>query len=301
MGKCVWDFALPESFLRMQEIVNKLQLSNSALATSEAWKAAIPNYEFNGISAALERYADITGSFSNMISLKKSNLEATALINILQKVEMSNISASVLPLIDTSVHVFLKDAIAMKAAFADVDWSWLVNEYTSYVKETKGENSGNHNTPAIVTEEAITPEIRAEIAEDITQVLSNPELMQTTSQSKYLQWKERNPGLAAFYLEVLIPIITLILTLMQVGITIWQARLTKNSRVYEEPSSTANVVYNITVDQQVTVIGDVAYYHEVEFADPATGELVTGYIYKGNLVAEGSEELLEQDEAETIK
>ena len=51
-------------------------------------------------------------------------------------------------------------------------------------------------------------------------------------------------------------------------------------------------MYNITVENNITVIGDVPYYYEVEFINPETGELVTGYIYKGNIIAE------EQDETE---
>ena len=48
-----WNFTFPESFLKVMEELNKLQLSASALAMSQAWKAAVPKYELNGVYAAL--------------------------------------------------------------------------------------------------------------------------------------------------------------------------------------------------------------------------------------------------------
>lgn len=74
-----------------------------------------------------------------------------------------------------------------------------------------------------------------------------------------------------------------LLMLIPLLFSVWQARPVKDSQVYEEPVSTSNVVYNLTVENTVTVVGDVPYYYEVEFVNPETGEPVTGYIYKGNL------------------
>ena len=66
--------------------------------------------------------------------------------------------------------------------------------------------------------------------------------------------------------------------------------------MYEEPTSTSNVVNNISVEQNVTIIGDAPYFYEVEFVDPETGETVTGYIYKGNLVINDQKELTTESE-----
>ena len=65
--------------------------------------------------------------------------------------------------------------------------------------------------------------------------------------------------------------------------------------MYDEPSSKSNTVVNITVDQSVTIIGEVPYYYEVEYTDPETGELVTGYIYKANIA---TDEQSEEDSSE---
>ena len=66
--------------------------------------------------------------------------------------------------------------------------------------------------------------------------------------------------------------------------------------MYEEPTATSSVVYNLTVENNVTVIGDAPYFYEVEFVNPENGEPMIGYVYKGNLVADESEETVTQEE-----
>ena len=53
MSENKWNFTFPESFLKLMEELNKVQLSASALAMSQAWKAAVPKYELSGVHAAL--------------------------------------------------------------------------------------------------------------------------------------------------------------------------------------------------------------------------------------------------------
>lgn len=257
MSKYNWEFALPESVLKTQATLNGL--AASALAMSDAWKAAVPHYDFSGAYAALNAYLDNYESISRQVA------------------QMSSIAKSVLPLIDTSVFDTLKYASAATKALQDVDWGWVVNAYAEAFEIRKDdEQKASEN----IAEETLTPEIRAEIAADITEVLSNPEELQSVSQSKYLQWKERNPGFAAFFIQILYPFLLMIIPLLT---SIWLARPVKNAQVYEEPTSTSNVVYNVTVENNITVVGDAPYFYKVEFPDPETGELVTGYIYKANL------------------
>ena len=257
MNKYSWGFTLPESVFKTQATLNGL--AASALAMSDAWKAAVPHYDFSGAYAALNAYLDNYESISR------------------QMAQMSSLAKSILPLIDTSVFDTLKYASTATKALHDVDWGWVVNAYAKAFEDKK---SADQEAPVTPTEESLTPEMRAEIAADITEVLSNPEEMQAVSQSKYLQWKERNPGFAAFFIELLWPFL---LVVLQIAASIWLARPVKDAQVYEEPTSTSNVVYNVTVENNITVIGDAPYFYKVEFPDPETGELVTGYIYKANL------------------
>ena len=257
MSKYDWGFTLPESVLNTQKILSKVVAS--ALATSEAWKTALPLYDFSGVHAALNAYLDNCESISRQVA------------------QMSRLGKSILPLIDTSVFDTLKYASTATRALQDVDWGWVVD---AYAEAFGGKDDDDQKFSESISQETLTPEIRAEIAADITEVLSNPEKLQSTSQSKYLQWKERNPGFAAFFIEILWPFLLMLIPLLA---SICLARPVKNSHVYEEPTSTSNVVYNVTVENNITIIGDVPYFYKVEFLDPKTGELVTGYIYKANL------------------
>lgn len=257
MNKYSWGLTLPESVLKTQAMLNGL--AASALAMSDAWKAAVPHYDFSGAYAALNAYLDNYESISR------------------QAAQMSSLAKSILPLIDTSVFDTLKYASAATKALQDVDWGWVVN---AYAEAFGSKNDDDQAASEIIAEETLTPEIRAEIAADITEVLSNPEELQSASQSKYLQWKKRSPSFAAFFIEILWPFLLVIIPLLA---QIWTARPVKNAQVYEEPTSTSHVVYNVTVENNITVIGDAPYFYKVEFRDPETGELVTGYIYKANL------------------
>ena len=80
----------------------------------------------------------------------------------------------------------------------------------------------------------------------------------------------------------------------------WQARPVKDSQVYQKPTSASNVVYNLSVENNVTVIGDDPYYYQVEFVNSQTGEPMTGYIYKANLAEVVPDAAETTDEVETV-
>lgn len=275
-----WNLTFPESFSRTMEELNKVQLSASALAMSQAWKAAVPDYKLNGVYAALNEIVASHREWSKSVLPTNSFVETMKAVYPTLKIDLPNVTQSILSQIDTSTIAALRESASM-AALAKADWSWLSEVHT------EEEEYEDESVLDSVTESSITPEIRAEIAADITQVLSNPETMHIDSQSKYLQWKERNPGFAAFFIEILLPILLLI---ADWGFSSWQARTVKDSHIYEEPTSASSIVYNVTVENNVTVVGDVPYYYEVEFVNQETGELVTGYIYKGNIEAEEPDE-----------
>ena len=269
MSKNSWGFTLPESVLKTQEILSGL--TASALAMSDAWKAAVPHYDFSGAYAAMNAYLDSFESISR------------------QAAQMSSLAKTILPLIDTSVFDTLKYASAATQALQDVNWGWVVN---AYAEAFKSKNDDNQEFSENIAEESLTPEVRAEIAADITEVLAEPETMQLTARNKYLEWVKKNPALAIQFVTLLFVFIQTICMLVQT----WQARPVKDSQVYQEPTSTSNVVYNLTVEHNVTIIGDAPYFYEAEFVNPETGEKLVGYIYKANVIAVENEEVKEQEE-----
>lgn len=248
MSKYSWDFGVPDYFLQVQEALNTL--AASAVSISKVWESAISQYDFNGVHTVLNAWLENYNSISDQIS---------------------SISKSILPLIDTSVCGALRDLTAISEALQSVDWAWLSEVYS--------EDNGKNVSSVTIEDQKIAPEIRAEIAADITSVIAEPETMHITSRNKFFEWVKKSPENAMVFLNTLLVFIQTICMI----VSTWQARPVKDSQVYQEPVSTSNVVYNLTVENTVTVVGDVPYYYEVEFVNPETGESVIGYIYKGNL------------------
>ena len=267
------------------EELNKVQLSASALAMSQAWKAAVPDYNFIGIASVLEQYASATKRLSNVTLTTSSILGLTDAVNTMHTLKMSSVAASVIPLIDTSAYATLVDTAGIKSVLSGIDWSWLSEVHLEDYTE-------NTDVPAMPEADEMDPEIRAEIAADIAEVIAEPETMHITSKKKFMEWIKESPEHALVFLSALLVFIQTICMV----VSTWQARPVKDSQVYQEPVSSSNVVYNLTVENTVTVIGDVPYYYEVEFVNPETGESLIGYIYKGNLAAEEFEDVDIPDE-----
>lgn len=55
------------------------------------------------------------------------------------------------------------------------------------------------------------------------------------------------------------------------------------ARVYEEPTSSSQVVYNLDQDQIVAIVGEEPYYFEVQISDDKSQKIVSGYVSKRSL------------------
>lgn len=280
-----WNFTFPESFLETLKELNKIQVSASALAISQAWKATVPDYKLNGAFTALSEIAASQKAWREMILPTSSLSEMMAAAYPTLKVDVSSVAQSVLAQIDTSALDALRESASM-AALAKADWSWLSEVYSEWEPTEADELE---DVPEHTTEEIVTPEICAQIESDVSEMLSSPDRAQETFQRRYAKWKEENPFLADLYILILLPI--LVWFLCKGGDAVI-GRLSQESNIYNEPSTNSTLVVNISGDQNVTIIGDVTDYYEIEFVNPETGELSKGYIDKGNVITE------EQDETE---
>lgn len=293
MNKFNWNFTVPDSVLKTQKMLDSLRLSFPVLEMSSVLKSAVTDFNIEGVSAALKNFAAISANIPDITLSTKALLGITDTLSMLPTTRISSMAEAIIPLVDTSALEVLKDSatLAAIAAAPKIDWSWISDVYS---------DADDSDEDSECTEVEVTPEIRAEIAADINEVLSRPNEAGDISQSKYVKWKEQHPFLADLYMQVLLPLIQAILYgLIAFGAASLLASANKDARVYEEPTSTSNVVNNISVEQNVTIIGDAPYFYEVEFVDPETGETVTGYIYKGNLVINEQEEpTTEPDETE---
>lgn len=53
--------------------------------------------------------------------------------------------------------------------------------------------------------------------------------------------------------------------------------------MYDEPKTTAQVIYHIEPNQTVVIVGDVPYYYEIEAEDAASNQVKTGYVSKRSI------------------
>ena len=285
-----------DSLLTEVKFTNTISTLQTLSKISELVGKTITSQAVIDASSSFIKYYSYSNSISNSLaesalSLKSIFEKTGAFYKSFSESAVSSIGETLKTALLTNAP--FENAAALTAAVSKIDWSWLTEDLHLVVEKEREENAKESDNVEV------TEEIRAEIASDITEIFSDPESIRETSHSKYLQWKERNPGQAAFFIEMLLPIIAIFISIICLCVDIWTAHPTKSTKVYEEPSSSSNVVYNINIEQEVTVIGVAPYYHEVEFVIPETGETMTGYVYKGNLVATESDvstERIEQSE-----
>ncbi len=286
--KYTMGFELPDGLLRMEKILAKLDYSIPVLNITSALENAVAQVDIGGISRALIDYTAISDSYAALMA------DHTALLSIVDQFKdipvarIAGVAEAILPTIDLSYLSAAREATAL-AALVKNDWSWISKAYRELNPIVDDEEFFDPETE----EGIVTPEVKTELAADIQEVLVAPEL----SKPKYLVWKERHPLLADIFLTLILSIISGVASgLIVYAIT---AASAKNAKVYEEPSSSSNIVYNVTVNQDITIIREVPYYYEVEIVDPETGETKTGYIYKANVTVDETipEEKL-QDEAD---
>lgn len=282
MSKNEWNYKPSDAVREVLKQLNEVRVSTSALAMSQAWKNAVPKYELSGAYAALNEIVASHKAWRETILSAQSFSAMIAAAYPAVKVDVPKISQAVMTQIDTSALAALRESVS-NAAFEKVDWSWLSEVYSEW---DLPEDDEQEYSTEYVAEEVVTPEVCAQIESDVSQMLSNPEQAQETFQKRYAKWKEEKPFLADLYMMLLLPI--LVYFLCRGGDTLI-ARLSKDAVMYENPSAASNLIVNVSGDQNVTIIGDATNYYQVEFVNPETGETMTGYIDKENIVAEESE------------
>ena len=124
MSKYSWDFGVPDYFLQIQEALNTL--AASATAISKTWEAAVSKYDYSGVHTALNACLENYRSIS---------------------IQMSSVAKSILPLIDTSVYDTLKASTAMTKALQSVDWSWVISAYAEAFGDVEVEDNNATQNP----------------------------------------------------------------------------------------------------------------------------------------------------------
>lgn len=274
----LFEYPFSDALSELSKTIDKMARFTSLPAVTDSLQAALNASAHNSVFTAVEAARSLYDSWPVLPSAVDMLSDVAAALE-LNTPAISSLAQSVLPQIDLSLSSILAQTAAELVQLPQMDWSWVSDVYA---EEDDDDEPWEEDTSTIVT-----PEIRAAMAEDITRLFAKPAELEQASKSKYLEWKARHPMLADLYLSLFLPILCSII--VSLG-SMLGGTLNKDAKVYSEPTSASNVVVNLTVEQNVTIVGSVPYYYEVEFTDPETGEQFTGYIYKPNVSVDNNSE-----------
>lgn len=241
-----------------------------------------PEKIFKNLTSAFEISKKLNKSFAVANQLSGMYTAITEYQSVLRKIYSMHTPETIIKNITTVQSIFANVKIptavdwvaTMEKVFPiiddkwkapTIDWNWVsktLDTYDDYERESVAE--------------LLTDDIRVEMDESIQETLATNISFKSIEQ-RYGEWKERHPLLADLYLQLIGFILGI---LGGVIASFIPATTNKNTNVYEAPTTTSNVVININIDQNVTVINEVPYYYEIIYTHPETGEEITGYIYK---------------------
>ena len=279
MSKNSWGFELPDSIWETQRIIRNMT------SAFETWNRIGRDFSYmqnvTGAVAAVESYQSILKSIipmdtaTSLLASASSMQSVLAGLQIPKTVDLIPTMERILPIID--------DAWKMPT----IDWNWMSETLSTYGDDFNQDESGD----------LLTEEIREELDESIHEIMVSGDSEEVVK-SKFLEWQNRHPVLAFVLIQILLAII---INIASGVIGDWVSGvLTKKSNMYEEATATSNVVINIDVDQNITVINEVPYYYEIIYTDPETGEERRGYVYKANVAIEQEEPIGEETECLNI-
>lgn len=278
MSKNSWGFELPDSILETQRIIRNMT------SAFETWNRISRDFSYmqnmTGAVAAVESYQSVLKSIvpmdtaASLLASASSMQSVLAGIQIPKTIDLIPTMERILPIID--------DAWKMPT----IDWNWMSETLSTYDDFNQDETS-----------DLLTEDIREELDESIHEIMVSGDSEEVVK-SKFLEWQNRHPVLAFVLIQILLAII---INIASGVIGDWVTGvLTKKSNLYEEATSTSNVVINIDVDQNITIVNEVPYYYEIVYADPETGEKIRGYVYKANVAIEQEEPVGEATECSNI-
>lgn len=259
MSKNTWRFELPDYVFDTQRVLENMTASLEMANRVSQTLSATQN--LSGAYAAVESLQTVLRNVYSNSAFEALTKSATAMQSVLSSIQVPTVvdmiptMERILPIINTT---WKKPSI---------DWDWMSKALATY--------DYNHDD----VEELLTNEICEELNESVHDTLVAKDSQKNIEQ-RYGEWKEKHPLLADLYLQI----ISFILGIITGIITSWiPATTTKNSNVYELPASTSNIIINVDINQNITIVNEVPYYYEVIYTDPETGEEKRGYIYKPNV------------------
>lgn len=246
----------------MQAFEEITKLSPTLLSASERIKEQV------------SKFADLVQPLMEIKSFQDNNIK-----NLIS--EISPIIANVqllLPnpqgLLDALNNTYLSETIKSMAAFPlTIDNIANSLMQTDILEKTIWEYEQTAGVESTTSSEEIT-----ELHNDLKDIAVDNKNWQQRLAEKAGKWKEKNPVICFFIVQVLLPLLLSILASF-----IFAKVTAPKAAIKEEPSATGTVIYNITINQDVTIIDDTRYYYKVEYYSKETNETIIGWISKRSI------------------
>lgn len=241
---------LPLQILKHDDMMVSLRsaLESPAFKLLSDLKPQLQQTNISGIYAALDTYKKNSEIMTSALGLMRSNLSSV----------FETLNERLLPF-----NPITSEKIA--GVLKTIDWSVLEglalsDEFTS--------------SEIVDATRELTPEDGQAFADDISEIINEPQNLEEKVQAKAAAWRQRHPILYYLFISMIIPLLVNMLS------SYLTAKAQRNAHVYEEPTSSSGIIINVFAEQEIAVIGDVPYYYEIEITDPETGQKYAGYIYK---------------------
>lgn len=118
-----------------------------------------------------------------------------------------------------------------------------------------------------------------EVSQAVSGIIAKPENWEQKLARTLQEMKEQHP----VYAEAILCLLSAIITIMLSVAANYIYDTIKTTRLREAPSTDAPVVAIIPASRQVSAVGNEPYYFQVEYTDPETGVLYTGWLSKRSL------------------
>lgn len=166
-----------------------------------------------------------------------------------------------------------------------INFSNIVNsfEQTKVLETTIWKYEQSAGVESVTSNEEI-----AELHNDFQDLTTENKNWQQTLAEKIEKWTEKNPIIYTVIMQILIPILLSIFASFIYGNV-----SAPKAAIKEEPSATGDVIYNISINQEVTIIDDTRYYYKVIYHNKEIDKTFTGWISKRSIEINNNNSIIE--------
>lgn len=172
------------------------------------------------------------------------------------------------------LETFAKNMVRSFDLVSQINFDNIINSLvqTDLLEKTIWEYEQTAGIESTTSSEEIT-----ELHNDLQDIAADNKNWQQKLAEKTSKWKEKNPVICFLIVQILAVLLSIFSNFIFGKIT------TPKAAIKEEPSATGDVIYNITINQEVTIIDDTRYYYKVKFYNIETDTTITGWISKRSL------------------